>query len=1098
MSRLSIRRSLRLSVAALALASFIVPELAQAYSTRVHILVANKIREELVLSGDGTVPLYGTDYRVKIPAEDARVIVENIQYFRAGAVGPDNTVFPLMTDASHASGHGPFEQCQMLYDLAITDYEKAYALGCFLHGATDSAAHHYVNFMTGETFTLNPITHQRQEAYTNVVRHIVAESMIQEGVWHTEPEAFTFTKLVHLIPKGFVLRAYYDLESPLWQFVSHKAVATLEAERAANPTLSLPEVLQNAPLAPYEHIVLTPVYLKEAEKLRPTGEAFIRSELARMQDRSDPEGAELKVTAGADGVMGTGDDDTACTVTCPQIYATYFTYVGLLAPRKDGQGQPLPSAYEKISGEMEFELGKFKPALMDTVENFSQRFNEPVGAGGPVVSMTAGEVDAMMTPMTDWSLRLTTIDYTTLVHTILPDWASTLERRLQLLGINLGIGGIIKRALEPFLRPIRDAISNYVTAAAKEAMDSFLLEWGLSAEPVRIEYDRRLAAIAHPDLADSSVVVDHYLESGLYYQSYNIAAVAMAEHQIVLPTTFAEINTGAASFDASHTLYWTQAHVCDYLQPAIFPYGTDIAGLLTVDDGTTIFPPQITEDSPVECHDGALDAFADLPSAQNCADTDLDTLLAMTTPTGSITRSYPPGFGPGGLECLGLVVEGLPGPQEDGGAGTLPPDSCFGCSSQGQGGGSSPWGLLALGLFPLLAWRRQRRAPVAPRRGRALQAVAALALSLGLIGCPPPPTTPPDGGTDQTDGGTDGGSDGGTTVNPRAELIKALDGTVWHGDQTRSENGKSLTRQFQLEIQAVDGFIGEIKNPWGPGRARTMYGVVFGEDGKAIDATVISPPGWEIPPDNGRQYALEAEVVAGTPRTLKLWRDGALEEYSEGALPEPTDGLLATAMGFPANSSVDKGFCNRSWTDTSIDYTAVLDFVRGRGGVAPTWSDYVAGAKVAPWVDISGGNNFAISNVHGFDLHGGTTRTDQFNFVVRYQGYVDHPGASLWMRERDDVVEDGLWVFLDNNIGSSNPGNLFLEVHGLVYADKTADEVSASFAAGLIPIEVILIRCDQTIKPVHVEVGLGAKNWQTMDTAPTAPELFPSLFPPLF
>ncbi len=42
---------------------------AHAYSTRLHIAYANELREALILSGDGSIQLIGSDFAVQLPAE---------------------------------------------------------------------------------------------------------------------------------------------------------------------------------------------------------------------------------------------------------------------------------------------------------------------------------------------------------------------------------------------------------------------------------------------------------------------------------------------------------------------------------------------------------------------------------------------------------------------------------------------------------------------------------------------------------------------------------------------------------------------------------------------------------------------------------------------------------------------------------------------------------------------------------------------------------------------------------------------------------------------------------------------------------------------
>lgn len=163
---------------------------AHAFTTRFHIKLANDVRKALIQSGGSGIPLRFGNYTVALKAEDVTALQNHPHEFRAGAVGPDNMAFPGMTDPSHAVGQRPYEQCELLYQEAILPAERAYALGCFLHGATDAIAHHYVNYMTGETFTLAPITTGRQQSWSNVIRHIIAENMVQEAAFNLSPWVF--------------------------------------------------------------------------------------------------------------------------------------------------------------------------------------------------------------------------------------------------------------------------------------------------------------------------------------------------------------------------------------------------------------------------------------------------------------------------------------------------------------------------------------------------------------------------------------------------------------------------------------------------------------------------------------------------------------------------------------------------------------------------------------------------------------------------------------------------------------------------------------------------------------------------------------------
>jgi hypothetical protein len=634
------------------------PNAAHAFSTRVHIMIANKVRDALVDAGDGSVPLRLGEHSVLLPQADVDALRDFPLAFRAGAVGPDNMVFPGMTDPSHALGQRPFEQCELLYQEAATPEERAYALGCFLHGSTDAVAHHYVNYMTGETFTLTPITSDRQQSLSNVVRHILAESAIQDAAVAQDPDAFAGSKLLHTIPIGFVLRAYLDTESPLWQMMAAHPKAAYDAAVQADPDASLGEIVASLDIAPADHLVLSPVYLGEVDGLIDAARADLVAKVAAMQDPNTPDGAELQVTPGDDGELGTYDDETDCAFTCPQLYATYFTYVGLLAPRYNAQNQPLPSAFDKIGEELRGELMGFHPAYMQTVANLSAKLNEaPNGMNGGF-GVTKEEVKELFSPMTQWADTLGTIDYDTLLYAILPDWYIDLQTAMQAVGIDIDLAPIVKAIFDPIVQPIKDAIQQAFIAQAQVFLEQLAAEIEALKEPVYAEYDARLAAAAHPDLGGDAL--DHFYDSGLFAHSFNVAAAALAEHAAVLPVGDDPYGVGPASFDASYTPAWMQAGRCEHLAPAVFPLGIDVKGALSVRDAGGDYPAQLAEDSPVECHDGALAMFTAAPSITACAIVKLDALLGAKL--GSVSRAYPPAFAadPGG--CDDLVIPGLPEP----------------------------------------------------------------------------------------------------------------------------------------------------------------------------------------------------------------------------------------------------------------------------------------------------------------------------------------------------------------------------------------------------------------------------------------------------
>jgi MYXO-CTERM domain-containing protein len=1140
---------------AFALTLALAPDDALAFSTRVHIAIANKVREALVDAGDGAIPLRLSEESVVLSKEDFEAIRDNPLALRAGAIGPDNMVFPGMTDPSHALGQRPFEQCELLYQAALTGEERAYALGCFLHGATDAVAHHYVNYMTGETFTLTPISSARADGLDNVVRHILAESAIQEAAVAGDPAGFAASKLLHTIPVGFVLRTYLDPSSELWVMMSAHAKAEYDAVVADNPGASLPTIVAAMDVAPADHLVLSPIYLASVEALIDAKRQELEQAIAAMQDPNTPEGAELGVGPGGDGELGTKDDTTECTLTCAQLYATYFTYAGLLAPRYNAQDQPLPSAFEKITDELRAELFLFLPAYMETVEELSGALNQPPDEMDGAFGVSKDELAEHFAPLNDWADAITTIDYDTLVYAVVPDWIIELDTLLQSVGLDVDLAALLEAVFKPIVQPIKDAIQQAFIAQAQVFIQQLIDAIDAQKEPVYAEYDARLAAAAHPDLEGTAL--DHFYDSGLFAHAFNVTAAAFASHDAVLPAPGDPL-VGPASFDASYTPAWMQAGLCDYLQPEIFPLGLDVRGALSVRDGGGDYPAQLDEDAPIECHDGSLAAFADLPSVALCVLTQLQALLDADPPQGSLSRAFPPLFAGAPATCQGAVVPGLPEPPDDsdsdsdsdsssdasggesdsgesdtsatsGGATeatSAGPDSATaggddpdgeGCGCRSDAQPRAPGLLMLGGLFLLGLQRRRRRAPLA---------ALALAPAVTLAGCAgddlggtdtdaSTSTTEPGTSTSTTSPGTstsassesdtdtDSDSDTEATTDDTdtdsttsdtdtdtgggvGELLKELSGSVWHGEQARG--GK--TRAYELRFDTDSFLWSELQNPYGPARVREMR--AFKLDGDLFNTTVIQPPGWPVHPDNGRQDTWSLELIEGDPRRLRTTRDGVIEEFEEGPWPAPEDGLTATVRVFKVGGAVDKAFCDSGFS--GFDYITLLDFARGKSDEIVA-TDVVAGAKLQTWTDPSKNNQFSVNDVHGFDQLGGTDLSDTFNFFVTYTGTVAHPGGAVKMREQDDSVEDAVWAFLNDKVGSSNVGDLFLEVQGFAWPDKTEDAPSATFPAGDLPIEAILVRCTEAIKDVDIQIDLG-DGWQLVGDAPTQPVINTQLFPP--
>lgn len=1126
--------------AAIAIAIAALPAPSRAFTTRVHIVLANEVRAALIESGDGTILLRWSDHAVRIPQEDADAILNQPLAFRAGAIGPDNVMFPGMTDGSHGVEQDPYRQCELLYTEALTEAERAYALGCFLHGASDAVAHHFVNHFTGETFTLNPISAGRALSYDNVVGHIVSESIIQGSIHAADPTRFEAGQLQHALPHDFLLRTYFHTESPVWQRLSMHAMERWEAARAADPEGNVLGWAGSAGFAPWEQIAMSPVYIAELQRLRADLRAWIGGEIADLSDPASARGGELGVTAGPDGVLNTPDDETACTSSCPTLAGQYYVYVNVLAPRYDAGGRELPSAFDVISSGLGDQLYGFLPALVRVIDNLSAVLNAPIPAGdtgdhGFDVSPT--EIDALFMPLTDWVdglVRTTDAGFDGLADAITPGWYRDLSDFLSRLGVDVRIGNVLRLLFGPVIDQIRDTLVQEVRGRAETFITDLTSEYSASRDGWSASIEGALDASAPAELGEHALAQP--FDAGLFAYSFNLTAASLANHEVLLVGAD-PIGSGPASFDASYTAEWTQLGMCEYLREAVFPRGLGLGPLLSVQQGDAYFAATIEGDSPVECHAGSLDAFG-TPSVESCAHTNLDALLA--DPTGSLSRAFPPTYASGQPGCRRLIVPGLPGPPPipdagpgaqdggvvadaamagDAGAITQPPEGC-GCVAAGSRT-DGPW-WIALGL--LLAWVRRRSFRRSSATVRAAPILLAALLASGCDGVAPPPDVGPrDGGAEDMDAfvpdldahvpEADGGSDAGTPMDagpdPRRQLLDTLADSVWSGTLSRDEGGRLVTRAYEVRFDTRDLRWAEIRNPFGPGRQRVLRSFNPRPDGVTVESTIMIPTGWETPePLRGRRETWELEIVDGSPRTLVI-RDaesGIEETLTEGAWPAPTGGLTAEVRVFGGSGAVYDAFCGTFCGPDDDERRVMWEFARGRSLTPDLGHDVVAGAEIGVWDD--GIGDFGITDVHGFDRLGGTELSAQSNFVVRYTGTLEHTGGALWVREGDDeldlyspdAVEDAVWIFLGENVESDAPSDLALEVHGFACGEATGNEESYTAAAGAVPIEVILVHCmmpfaDREMAPMLSVTG-NAGPWMLIGDAPSDPVIDDATFPP--
>lgn len=1099
---------------------------AHAYSTRVHIVMANRVREALIASGDDTIRLEWSPYSVTLSAEDAEAIRMEPLAFRAGAIGPDNMVFPALTDGTHALTQDPYRQCQMLYDDALLRSERAYALGCFLHGATDAIAHHFVNDFTGETFTLTPLRASRGSAFDNVIGHITTEGMIQDAFVETDPSWFTAGELDHDIPRSFVIRNYYSTSSPLWQRLAADAVERLDVARAAaDPDDSFYTIVSSAELETYHYLALAPVFVSEAEMQRVALRQWVLDEIADMQDMTSSRGSQLRVGAGSDGMLSTEDDTTACDTGCPSLFAQYFVFVRLLLPRFSSGGTELPAAYDVVMDELGDDLTAFIPALLATIESLSAALNTPLSGPGSGFDLEPSAIAGHFTPMTDWVDDVTLIDFETVTRAVAPDWLTALDDFLDSIGITIDLSTILEMIFAPITDAIRMVVRDFVIAQAQTYLEDLRAAYDEQLAPWTDSEEDTLAAGSPTDITGTTL--DHLRESGLYAYSFNFTSVVLADHRVVL-VDGDPIANGPTSFDASYTPTWSQAGLCDYLRGAVFPEGFDMHALFSVRDADgTLHASPTTTDSPVECHAGSLAAFG-APSRTTCEVVGLEALL--DEPTGSLSRAYPPLHAAGTPGCMRLTIAGLPdpppvpdaGPTPDGGGlpgsdggpisgvdagpGGATTDGSCACAAAGARSGEPTPLALGFALALLVA--------VARRRRRSFATLAIVSTALALSGCPsdPMPGTdagdgtdagrPTDGGggggsdtgTPSDDGGTDAGRDGGMDL--RRVLLDALGSSTWSALQTRPEtSGAGATdveRAYEMEFDASMLLWAETRNPFGPARRRRLRIFSVDRDGETVTSTVMTPDSWPTDPIDGRAETWTFEIVAGTPRELHVTDDDGNEEvFLEEPWAAPAGGLTAEVRAFANDGAMAASGCDATFINDT-DRQTILGFARGTSAEMPLAYDVVAGSAVNR---IEGAAAFSVRDVDGFDDLGGSALTQQVNFVVRWTGTVTHGGGNFQMREGDDQLDGGLVAFIQGGVGSMVVGDIFLEVQNSFSADATSDTVSRSVAAGDLPIEVIVWRCTGGSENADVEINIGG-GFGSIGPSNSSPIVNDTLFPP--
>ena len=729
-------------------AAALIPDSASAYSVKVHIHLANEIRDELIRNWDAVdcdveqdaycgkpaIRLLGPGDETRfvvLSGENAQAIRENPEFWRGGAIGPDNTVFPGMTDPSHAWHFAPFSQCQAMLDAAADSSERAYALGCFLHGITDNNVHHVVNYFTGETFTLFPKDAaedgELEFSLLNVVRHMTVETKIEKALEASRPDAFTTEKLTHQIAGDLYRRVYLSPDEEgrgLWHWFAGDLVerkndalraaqlegfdpnmhleTSIEDIRESGTTIELDgrvmdayieflstggnvQVLEPGGLAPYHYVLLLPELVEDVKRLLDIAQAH----------------GEVKM----DETIAQWQDEGECSLTCPLLRTRKELYEHLFAEQDGGA----PSRFAEAVELKKQELDGVTLGYVEAVETLS---NLIVTKGA--AALTAQEIAMAIEPIDTAISQVTDFPY----EILFPGWAVDV---IDAVGpLREFLEGSVRLVTEQFKEQILARMSSYTT---------LLKDQLLSLTPQAIEdlheKARQLRDIAVAqvdqarldalglDLSDADAALENFGTSVLYMNSFNSVAGALANQEVVFsqaPTSFH--GGGPVSFDASYQVGYTQLSVCDDLADVFYPCGNSaiesLQGNFEACERLDVVSPEM--EPHVECHDGSALDWVDDPNPAQCVRRDFEQVVGPEEGhLGSYSLAYPPSLADRGPECFFPVVPGITA--EDGSFDDLGGDAddsadgeagC-GCTS----GDDSP--LAGLLMFAVAGLLRRRR-----------------------------------------------------------------------------------------------------------------------------------------------------------------------------------------------------------------------------------------------------------------------------------------------------------------------------------------------------------------------------------------------------
>ncbi len=712
---------------------------AGAYSIKVHIHLANAIRDELVKNmkekGKPLIRLKGPagaePKAVELLKEDAEAIRDFPEFFRAGAIGPDNTVFPGLTDPSHAWMFSPFSQCQTLLDASAKPEERAYALGCFLHGISDNTAHHVVNFFTGETFTLYPVDAAEGStlkfSLLNVVRHITVEGKFEEAVGKAIPGDFSPDRLKHTLPHDLIRRVYFEDDGGkhgLWrEFAGPMIQRKNDALRAAqlngfDPNrqldMTIEEIRKSGVTIDWNPAVFQ-AYIdflsgsgSEAGSLTPADYVLFLPEIASDAKRL----LAMIVVSGEKKLAATKKERSSmgnCTVTCPLIFSREKLWIHLF-DKADNGGQV--SRMQQAVDRKNAELDKIVDAYISTVEGLSNAIVVK-GIGG----LTSTDIAKVMQPLASAISQVADFPYDLLFPKSFVDIIEQFDSLQTMLKKSfILIVDTVKKQIMDRITAYLDQLSMQIKALRDRVLGEIAVRIKELKEALDKTLDAAKLAAIGLNLTEASDMFANFTQSVLYMNTFNSIAGALGNQMVVAPHEVAPgFFSGPVSFDASYQLTYNQLALCGDLTKVFYPCGHSATEMLQPNFAKCQKLGDMLPDANIECHRNDAASFATNPDPESCRRTELDRLIAPTEGhVGSYTLAYPASLASPPPKCInppivGINASGFGDKADCKGDGDCTGEYSTGCGCRSANAGSAALPLLGLALGLILMNRRRRR-----------------------------------------------------------------------------------------------------------------------------------------------------------------------------------------------------------------------------------------------------------------------------------------------------------------------------------------------------------------------------------------------------